>query len=61
MKLLRGKYRSRKAMKKALGLGKVGTGRYYSGPVTADQFGNRYVTVGRFAPRRYLISAGALR
>lgn len=59
MKLLRGRFRTRKALKQTLGKsGLRNTGGVYSKRIVTDQFGNRYW--GTIA-KRYLISAGPLR
>lgn len=46
MKLFRGKYKSRKSMKKA-GEGRTASyGRRYLAPVQSDMMGNRFIKVG---------------
>ena len=43
MKLHRGKFRTRKAMKRTLGMrGLRGSGVYYRWPIVTDDHGNRY-------------------
>ncbi len=62
MKLHRGKYRSRKSYKRATGNALKGSG-YYRHCVETDNRGNRFMTLtGRLGiPKKYLLSAGALR
>lgn len=62
MKLIRGKYRSRKSYKRATGNALRGGG-HYKHRIQSDSLGNRFMTMANRLGRqtKYLLSAGPLR
>ena len=60
MKLIRGKYRSRKSYKKATGNSLKSSGRYYKHRIQTDSLGNRFVNLaGRLGKQmKHMLSHG---
>ena len=57
MNLFRGRFKSRKNMKRALGIQLRGSGRTYRTPIQSDKHGNRFVRMG---VKKYILSHGPL-